>query len=248
MSDPKQPDIAGKKIRAVICWGSEADGSRRALYLHEGDTVQLGRDADNNLVIDNAHISRHHAIIVWRENAFEISDLGSINGTRVNGKLISTPVALADDDSICLYKTKLDFNEAKNAALESEAGALTEKTFIVPIDAAQPHLIISAGNQEGRKIPLQIGKAVIGRATLKANWDIALQDRFVSRPQAQVEFRDGHYILSDLGSGNGTLVNGITIVEPKVLQDGDVILLGETTLLFRSGGLEGRQRPNERLG
>lgn len=220
-------------MRGVLRWEDRA-GKRRTLYLREGDTAQLGREVDNDVVLDSSHVSRRHAVVVWREGAFEIADLGSTNGTQVNGEPVTQPRILRDGDVIHLYTVELNFYELGKAAPELEAESEIEKTLVVLPDAPQPRLIISAGPQEGRKIPIRAGKMVIGRATSKATWDIALQDRAISRPHAQVERQDDRFVLTDLESANGTQLNGEMIAEPTALQDGDVIVLGETTLLFRA--------------
>ena len=98
----------------------------------------------------------------------------------------------------------------------------------------EPFLVISSGPGEGRKIILRQGKMTIGRATAHSeNWDIALQDRGVSRPHARIESTDGGFTLTDIDSANGTLVNGQILEAPTALKDGDVILIGETTLIYR---------------
>ena len=229
LTDPMPTDA---DMQAVLRW-DDAAGQRRALYLREGDTVQLGRGRDNDVVLEGARISRHHAAIAWREGAFAIADLGSTNGTQVNGEMVTQPCVLRDGDVIHLAVGEVTFYELGQARPELEVKG-EGKTIIVPSDAAQPRLIITAGPQEGREIPICAGTMVIGRATAKANWDIALQDRAVSRPHAQVEWQDDRFTLTDLESANGTLVNGEMIAEPTTLQDGDVLELGETTLLFRA--------------
>ena len=76
----------------------------------------------------------------------------------------------------------------------------------------------------------------MGRATSKANWEIALQDPAVSRPHAQLEFVDGAWVVTDLGSANGTIVNGTPVSgKGRVLRDGDIISFGATLVLFREG-------------
>jgi pSer/pThr/pTyr-binding forkhead associated (FHA) protein len=151
----------------------------------------------------------------------------------VNGEPVTQPRILRDSDVIRLYDVELTFYESGKAAPELEEFDV-KKTLVVPPDAAQPRLIISAGPQEGREFPIRAGKMVIGRATAKATWDIALQNRSISRPHAQVERQDDRFMLTDLDSANGTLVNGEMVAEPTALQDGDVIVLGETTILFRA--------------
>ncbi len=63
--------------------------------------------------------------------------------------------------------------------------------------------------------------------------DLVLPDPDVSRKHALVERADGRWLLSDNGSANGTVVNGVT-VEQHALADGDVLVLGKFTLTFRN--------------
>ena len=56
--------------------------------------LSIGRLADNDIVIDDPGVSRHHARLTWRENRWVLEDLNSSNGTFVNGQRITGPVAL----------------------------------------------------------------------------------------------------------------------------------------------------------
>jgi pSer/pThr/pTyr-binding forkhead associated (FHA) protein len=220
--------------RGLLRWkyGSQAE---QTLHLREGDTVQLGRETDNNIVLSSMHVSRHHAVLVWRGEAFALSDLGSINGTQINGEHVTQPRILQDGDVIQMYDVKIVYQVFKKEALRTNASREENKTYVVLPSTPQPNLTVSAGPQEGLNIPLHTGKMIIGRATAKDNWEIALQDRSISRPHAQLEQAvDGSFVLTDLGSVNGTLVNSSNIAEPTELRDGDVIVLGETSLLFRA--------------
>ena len=49
----------------------------------------IGRDASSSVVLDDAQASRHHARIVFQDDAFWVEDLNSTNGTRVNGDTIT---------------------------------------------------------------------------------------------------------------------------------------------------------------
>ncbi|MBP8973377.1 MAG: FHA domain-containing protein, partial [Anaerolineae bacterium] len=112
-------------------------------------------------------------------------------------------------------------------------------TLIVPAGGGgMPALHVTSGPQEGATIALLTPRVTIGRATRDATWDIALQDRAVSRPHCEIALVEGGtWAIRDLGSANGTIVNGIPVgaEEPHPLHDGTVITLGETTLLFRLG-------------
>lgn len=73
--------------------------------------------------------------------------------------------------------------------------------------------------------------ATIGRS---ANNDICIPDRHVSRQHAVITYRDGIFMVSDLGSANGTFVNDQQISEPFPLFAGDVIRLFMPTVTFAS--------------
>jgi len=217
----------------LLLWKDD-DQIEKTFHLREGDTVQMGRVPDNNIVLNNSHVSRHHAVLVWRGEGFELSDLGSSNGTLINGERVTRPRILQDGDVIRLYTIDVSYHEIKKEAVRTDDGPEEHETYVVLSSTPQANLTVSAGPQEGLKIPLHAGKIIIGRATVKDNWDIALQDRAISRPQAQVEqVVDGGFVLTDMGSANGTQVNSNFIVEPTLLRDGDVIVVGESSLLFR---------------
>jgi pSer/pThr/pTyr-binding forkhead associated (FHA) protein len=76
----------------------------------------------------------------------------------------------------------------------------------------------------------------IGRATNKATWEIGLQDPSVSRPHARMERINNNWMVYDLGSSNGTMVNDVVVNEKgRVLRDGDLVIFGKTNALFRAG-------------
>jgi pSer/pThr/pTyr-binding forkhead associated (FHA) protein len=71
--------------------------------------VQLGREKSNTLVVSDQKISRHHASLTPVDTTFIISDLGSANGTYVNGVLITQPVRLKDNDRVGVGDTTFLF-------------------------------------------------------------------------------------------------------------------------------------------
>ena len=91
-----------------------------------------------------------------------------------------------------------------------------------------PRIVITRGRGAGRDEAIGT-QCLIGRAD---DADIALPDRRVSRRHAAITRRGDTYVVHDLGSCNGTIVNGRR-VRSVVLSDLDVILLGPVELLFR---------------
>ena len=87
-------------------------------------------------------------------------------------------------------------------------------------EIGMPTLIMEEGQEAGRSWPVEKEKVIIGRSE---DCDVVLVERQVSRHHAQIRRLDSQYVLEDLGSRNGTYVNGREVTEPHILQDGDEI-------------------------
>ena len=95
-----------------------------------------------------------------------------------------------------------------------------------PVPAAR--LVVRAGPERGKAYMLQ-AEVRVGRG---AGNDIALSDPRASRRHGQITRQGNQYILVDLGSRYGTLVNNKRIEGGCVLKEGDVLTLGGTELVF----------------
>jgi DNA-binding SARP family transcriptional activator len=72
-----------------------ADGQR---YPLAGTVTRIGRSSDNDIVLSDIKVSRHHAVIIDNGTAFVITDLGSVNGVRVRGQRIDPSAELREGD------------------------------------------------------------------------------------------------------------------------------------------------------
>lgn len=99
-----------------------------------------------------------------------------------------------------------------------------------PAAAGTPVVVVREDGQR-REVPLRNEVATIGRL---AECEVALKDEGASRRHAQLRTKDGVTTITDLGSTNGTRVNGDTIGS-RQLADGDKITIGTTVLEFRPG-------------
>jgi hypothetical protein len=102
IAQPRQLDV---KPAAVVL----TDGSRHTL---DGDLVTIGRQASCTIVIADNNISRVHARFRASDNGWTIEDLGSTNGTKVNGVLIAKPTLLSHGQLIALGSLQLHFEQA----------------------------------------------------------------------------------------------------------------------------------------
>ena len=71
-------------------------------YPLHGETMTIGRGSDNQIILDDPQVSRSHARLTWQGNTYLLEDLGSVNGTWVNGARIKSPVLLRPGDSIAV--------------------------------------------------------------------------------------------------------------------------------------------------
>ncbi len=126
--------------------------------------------------------------------------------------------------------------EAVVAEDRSDGGT---RVFEIPVVRA-PEVVIEVREpgRAARRIPVSGAPIRIGRAP---ECELVLKDSRVSRRHARLHARDGVLVLTDLGSTNGTLVNGHRVTE-LVLGAGDRIQIGETSLVVEAAPTEAGAR------
>jgi len=109
-----------------------------------------------------------------------------------------------------------------------ESTVIADRSDVARTDPGAEHayVIVIAGHGVGEMYKVD-GTRVVGRGQ---DADIRLIDEAISRHHAQIEPSDGGVMVKDLGSTNGTFVNGSPIGQ-RLLRDGDKILVGTTTIL-----------------
>lgn len=94
---------------------------------------------------------------------------------------------------------------------------------------SQFQFVMRSGPTPGVTFPLEGEQLIIGRDPSNG---VAINDAEISRKHSRLTFQGGKYVLEDLGSTNGTFVNGQRLAGPVVLKPGDVISLGEQIVLM----------------
>ena len=94
--------------------------------------------------------------------------------------------------------------------------------------ASHFQLIMRSGPTPGAVFNLGGDQLTVGRDSTN---DVVINDAEISRRHARLTFQGGKYILEDLGSTNGTFVNGQRLAGPRVLKAGEVVSFGEQIVL-----------------
>jgi len=173
-------------------------------------TVIIGREGDVELILDSIEVSRKHARIQNTGTSWHIEDLGSANGTSVNGKTIQSPTTLTNKARIEIAGFEIVF--------ESETGRV----------GPNPVLIGQSPPVQNKTFILPLGDLEIGRVEGNA---IVIPDASISRKHARLQVSGLQVRIEDLGSSNGTRVNGETI-RTHLLQPGDEVQFGKVTFDF----------------
>ncbi len=83
-------------------------GSRPVQFDLGGHVIGIGRASDNDVIVDDPMVSRHHCQLKLQHGAYSFTDLGSRNGSTVNGQLVSQ-IALGPGDVIQIGDTQIEF-------------------------------------------------------------------------------------------------------------------------------------------
>jgi uncharacterized membrane protein len=95
--------------------------------------------------------------------------------------------------------------------------------------AAQFQFVMRSGPNTGKIYPLEAPEIIIGRDAING---VAINDAEVSRKHAKLSLHGSAYVIQDLGSTNGTSVNGQRVTSTQVLNPGDIISFGENIVLM----------------
>jgi len=204
LSPPRAGERAHPELEVV-------SGPAAGTHIPLDRALVLGRgEAGIGTLGDDAELSRRHATISVRDGGVLVEDLGSTNGTQVNGREISEPTTVGSGDSI-------------------EVGSTTLCVHVPARDATSLAFEVVSGRAAGTRIAVGDEPFVFGRAET-ADGRLG-DDPELSRRHASASVLDPtHVLVEDLGSTNGTFVNEHRIAAPTLVGLGDALELGGTSL------------------
>jgi ABC-type multidrug transport system ATPase subunit/pSer/pThr/pTyr-binding forkhead associated (FHA) protein len=215
-------------------------GQERTLDADSTYVIGRGRDAD--IEVADELVSRRHASLQHTNDGWQITDLGSTNGLWLGDSQVRKvaigpgplTVRLGGPEGVVLLLTPVVADRPEGAT----GGRPTGSGLSGPPDAPRPFVAPRSPNDRDRdpgpglpfRAVFDIGPGVTGIGRARSN-GVVLGDLLVSRAHAQLRATPKGIELRDLGSSNGTFVNGRAI-DRCVLAHGDVIAIGPHTLRF----------------
>ncbi len=203
-------------------------------------SVVLGRGMTSDIILSDGRVSRSHARLDCGPAGCTIVDLGSSNGTRLNGRQIDR-ASVKSGDVITLGNSQLRFEstsifeELGMTMIDSEAQLdLTIDQEVLPMsihETRTPQLVIHAPQKTWEVDLDDVDSLTIGRTEEN---NIVIEHPKVSRRHAELVRKGIVFVLRDLGSTNGTWHNGVRVDE-LVLEAGDTFRIGDAQLVFKGG-------------
>ncbi|UTA49372.1 FHA domain-containing protein [Simiduia sp. 21SJ11W-1] len=179
------------------------NNKHNAVWLVE-PKVTIGRDSKNDMVVDDASVAELHAEIHVNHEELTLRVLNPEQPVRVNEKSISKGARLKVNDVLTLGKVQLQVVDPKQ---EPKAVPTLVRTETTGWSLKANHAALA------NKVFNIAPKTVVGRAS---DCDIVLAAAHLSRRHAELTVKDGLLYVKDLGSANGTFLNGTQITEARV--------------------------------
>lgn len=225
-------------------------------YVMTGTSLTVGRDASCDVVATSKNVSRRHAEVMATPKGYLVID-SSTNGTLVNGQKIDGQQLLARGDVIKCGEYEFRFYadlvpepppaEAPAMAPPGAEQRLSNTLHGVPgvrvsapgvtkpagpkaaATAALASLVVRNGVLKGQRFPIKVPVVNVGRADYN---DICLPEESISTTHAKLQRREGIWMLVDLESTNGTMVDGERVTGEVPLAPGALVRFGDVQVIF----------------
>jgi len=234
-------------------------GSRNGGVRTLDGVCRVGRGEDNDLELQDDHVSRHHAELATHAGIVWLRDLGSSNGTYVNGERITGACRLFHGDevrfdtlSFQLIGRGADLTPVREGDAApsrpvplpagwrqqadpdtTEIAVVEEPAVVQPVSPlageAGAFLLGASDPVAGMTFRTPMGRTLIGRSD---ECDVVIRDRTVSARHAELMVRAEGVTITNMMSTNGTRLNGDEVQTAR-LHDGDVLRFGRVSLVFK---------------
>lgn len=192
-----------------------AGGKMRSYDLSSAGQSLIGRlGGPNDIPIDSPVVTSQHGVFLFNRGTFTYTDLGSTNGSYINGRNIAQRGSLAE--------VPLRDNE------------------IITIAPGNPHqvsIIFSLSQEKKDWKAINVSSVPVITIGRNDNNTIVIPHVSTSRNHAEIRMQGNQPVITDLRSTNGTFLNSGLLRGSAALNDGDVINIGNTKITYTNGCL-----------
>jgi pSer/pThr/pTyr-binding forkhead associated (FHA) protein len=224
--------LKGKEVfgELIPCGGGDPIPLMRSKLL-------VGRKSFCDVTLPYANVSSQHCELQLKDGFWHVRDLGSTNGVRVDGQPCTSDWLLPGDElSVASHRYTIHYSPPQDRPppKRQKAGPAFEGGLaeLAGVSDEKPDVILdrrprSSNADFGELLPVGGGEPIaLSKANLTVgrhgSCDIAMPYSIVSARHCELEFKDGHWRVRDLGSRNGTFVDGQRC-ESRWLNPGDVL-------------------------
>ncbi len=202
-------------------------GTDAATFRLEAPLIRIGREADNDIVLESSSCSRYHAEIRCTAGVYSILDCGSTNGIKIDGLKV-TEAVLDNGSAATLGEYEFTFSIPPQVSAPTVLLNVSELGITAPAPKAPEVLYLHFGARDKeRSVKIASGvEYMLGRSP---GSDVVIDDTLCSGRHALIFSRDVGFFIRDLESANGTFLNAQKIGETR-FASGDLILLGDTEI------------------
>lgn len=175
-----------------------------------------------------ANLSRRHARLFQESGKVFLADLGSVNGTRINGRVLKSNVAMLLNNDRVKFGDALEFQvEIKHHADKTLDRTSDTRVTLLPMDPAGGLDAVAI-----ERLPFLVSRNEAGFEQYRERFPEAW--RKLSRRHAVIALKGGKVHVEDLESSNGTYVSGVKLDErARALRDGDVVAFGDPQFTYK---------------
>lgn len=227
------------EVRRIASASSEAGAEERYHFRFSREEVLIGRSDAVDVQLPDAAISLVHARLVVDKGRWLLMDMGSTNGTSLDGERLTAGEARTLYPGALLrlgpfaVEVQATCDEAMAPAGEgpqtAELARQMVRDVLGALDQSDPFFEVLSGPTKGARVAVPVAGGLIGRG---ADCAVSLPDKDASRHHARVQRAGGTVQIEDLESKNGVFVDEQQVASLRALEHGQLVRVGSTKLRF----------------
>jgi len=240
---PAPPAPARAHLAAYLLYVDDDGSDGEARIERDQEPVTIGRREGATIKVHNPSVSGKHCTVGWKDEEIEVRDLGSSNGTFINGERVRRGVLNDGDVLRCgRFELRMSFVEHKDIA-QAEYEEWGDDWGDDELDPGQPNYYIVFRDNRNQLTAVTMGEREKRLAVGSKGCEISLENRSVEAEHCEFEWDDGVLIVKDLDSESGTFSNDEPVEGDETLRNGDVVVVGRARLRVVRGTSDDMEPP-----